>query len=53
MIVKGFGKQKHDIFTGVETNNGIDIATEKIQRLELFLTVLLVEYLIKEKENLF
>ncbi len=30
MIVKGFGKQKHGIFTGVETyNNGIDIATEK------------------------
>ena len=30
VIVKGFGKQNHDIFTGIETyNNGIDIATEK------------------------
>ena len=30
VIVKGYGKQKHPIFKGVETvNNGIDIATTK------------------------
>ncbi len=30
MIVRSFGKQNHDVFTGVETyNNGIDIATEQ------------------------
>ena len=30
IIVSYFGKQKHEVFSGVETfNNGIDIATDK------------------------
>ena len=32
IIVQGFGKQKHSVFSGVETiNNGIDIATDPNQ----------------------
>ena len=32
VIVQGFGKQKHSVFSGVETiNNGIDIATDPNQ----------------------